>query len=203
IFYLLNRYVLLAALSGIVASLDTRTRINCRSVFIFNQLAGNAAMGLASINLSLRTMAVWSQNKWVVSGLILLMFGHWSLILQGGLLQVQWLEGSGCAITDPNTRILAATFMYTMVFDLIVLSLNLWKVLRNKTQLARMLIGDGLIYFIVAFVANLIATVFMLVHLNQIMAIIFNVPAVVASTIVAGRIIRRLSKFERTGAEML
>ncbi|KAL1702662.1 hypothetical protein EV121DRAFT_209555 [Schizophyllum commune] len=203
IFYFLNRYVLLAALSGIVASLDTQTRINCRSVFIFNQLAGNAAMGLASINLSLRTMAVWSQNKWVVSGLILLMFGHWSLILQGGLLQVQWLEGSGCAITDPNTRILAATFMYTMVFDLIVLSLNLWKVLRNKMQLARMLLGDGLIYFIVAFVANLIATVFMLVHLNQIMAIIFNVPAVVASTIVAGRIIRRLSKFERTGAEML
>lgn len=41
----------------------------------------------------------------------------------------------------------------------------------------------GLIYFVVAFVANLIATVFMLVHLNQIMAIIFNVPAVVASTV--------------------
>ena len=44
-------------------------------------------------------------------------------------------------------------------------------------------LSSGLIYFIVAFAANLIATVFMLVHLNQIMAIIFNVPAVVASTV--------------------
>ncbi|TRM62234.1 hypothetical protein BD626DRAFT_498566 [Schizophyllum amplum] len=202
IFYFLNRYVLLAALAGIVVALDTRSPINCRAVFIFNQLAGNAAAGLASINLSLRTMAVWSQNKWVVSGLILLMFGHWSLILQGGLLQVQWMEGSGCAITDPNTKILAATFMYTMVFDLVVLTLNLWKVMHTKTRLGRMLFGDGIIYFIVAFLANLVATVFMLVNFNQIMAIIFNVPAVVASSIVACRVVRRLNKFERTSAEV-
>jgi hypothetical protein len=28
-------------------------------------------------------MVIWSQNKWIVALLVLLILGHWSLILQG------------------------------------------------------------------------------------------------------------------------
>lgn len=66
----------------------------------FAKLAGDSALGLASINLSLRTqvftishsirhsrerhsIAIWSQNKWIVGIIVLLILGHWSLILQG------------------------------------------------------------------------------------------------------------------------
>lgn len=40
-----------------------------------------------------------------------------------------------------------------------------------------------MIYFVIAFVANTIATTFMLLNLNAIMSIIFNVPSAVASTV--------------------
>jgi hypothetical protein len=40
-----------------------------------------------------------------------------------------------------------------------------------------------LIFFLVAFIANAIATVFMLLNLNPIMSIIFNVPAAIAATV--------------------
>jgi hypothetical protein len=69
-----------------------------------------------------------------------------------------------------------------------------------------------LIYFLIAFLANAIATVFMLLDLNPVMSIIFNVPSAIASTvsftpslwvlrrscapqIVASRAVRRLSNF--------
>ncbi|OJA20586.1 hypothetical protein AZE42_05375 [Rhizopogon vesiculosus] len=59
-----------------------------------------------------------------------------------------------------------------------------------------MLFSDGLIYFFIAFVANLIATIFMVLDLNTITSIVFNVPAAMASTIVASRVVRRLINFQ-------
>jgi len=38
-----------------VISLDVTSEVHCQVLYTFNQIAGNAAMGLASINLSIRT----------------------------------------------------------------------------------------------------------------------------------------------------
>ena len=81
---------------------------------------------------------------------------------------------------------------------------------------------DSGTYRIDSFLANLLATVFMLLNLNQIMSVIFNVPAAVFSTvcsflfllksrsltwwcikIVACRAVRRLTNFSYDGPEML
>ncbi|RDB29963.1 hypothetical protein Hypma_014178 [Hypsizygus marmoreus] len=209
IFYFSGRYLLLFAMAGIAVALDSTTEINCQALYLFNQLAGNAAVGLASINLSIRTMAVWSQNKYIIGLLVLVILGHWSLILQGVLLSATWVDGVGCVITSTNNRVLAATFIYSMSFDLLVLVLNAYKLLNMQTKgvfgasrIAKMIFEDGLIFFIIAFLANLLATVFMVLDLNQIMSVIFNVPAAVASTIVASRVVRRLTNFQNNGPEV-
>ncbi|GLB42278.1 hypothetical protein LshimejAT787_1102930 [Lyophyllum shimeji] len=210
IFYFAGRYLLLFAMIGIAIALDTTTKINCQALYTFNQIAGNAAVGLASINLSIRTMAVWSQNKIIVGGLIVVILGHWALILQGVLLKATWVDPVGCVITSTNNTVLAATFIYSMVFDLIVLVLNAYKLLSinskssgfSSSRIARLIFGDGLIFFIIAFLANLLATVFMVLSLNAIMSVIFNVPAAVASTIVASRVVRRLTNFTNRGPEV-
>ncbi|KAJ2989485.1 hypothetical protein NUW54_g8769 [Trametes sanguinea] len=44
-------------------ALDTTVEINCQALYTFNQITGQASSGLASINLSIRTMAVWSHHK--------------------------------------------------------------------------------------------------------------------------------------------
>ncbi|KAJ8596162.1 hypothetical protein M405DRAFT_849382 [Rhizopogon salebrosus TDB-379] len=212
IFYFAGRYLLLAALVGIAVALDMPSEINCYTLYAFTQLAGNAAVGLASINLSLRTMVIWSQNKWIVAFLVLLILGHWSLILQGVLLGATWVPGLGCQITYSNTTILAATFIYSMCFDFVVMCLSAYKLAwapvrkgtnGGHTRLIRMLFSDGLIYFFIAFVSDLIATTFMVLNLNAIMSVIFNVPAAIASTIVASRVVRRLTNFQISGPEML
>ncbi|KAK0203656.1 hypothetical protein DFS33DRAFT_1431159 [Desarmillaria ectypa] len=228
IFYFLNRYLLLFALIGIAISLNITKEVNCQALYTFNQLAGNAAVGLASINLSLRTIAVYAQSKIIIGLLILLTLGHWSLILQGMLpglylhpfyafqhefytgvlINADWIpETETCIITSANNTILAATFIYSMVFDFVILALNTYKLVGRRgpsggSQLTRMLFSDGLVYFIIAFLSNLIATVFMCLNLNAVMSVIFNVPAAIGSTIVACRAVRRLNKFYHRGAEV-
>lgn len=124
-------------------------------------------------------MAIWSLNRYVVGGLILLSLGHWSLILQGlspfenhslwfkfirlsGVqLTAVWIDGVGCQITKTNNKILATIFIYSMVFDLTVLLLNIYKLvgvgssskvssLSGKSRLVHMIFTDGLIFFIIA-----------------------------------------------------
>ncbi|KAF7794913.1 hypothetical protein EIP86_006056 [Pleurotus ostreatoroseus] len=205
IFYFLDRYLLFFAMIGILVALDVTTEVNCQALYTYNQLVGDAAVGLASINLALRTMALWSQSRYIVVPLVLIILGHWSLILQGVLLKAAWVPGQGCVITQTNTTVLSATFIYSMCFDLVVLILTTVKLLMpggRRSQLMNMLFKDGLIYFLIAFVANLLATVFMLMNLNAIMSVIFNVPAAVASTIVACRAVRRLSKWSSAGPEV-
>jgi hypothetical protein len=204
IFYFAGRYLLLGTMIGIVVALDATKPLNCFALYLFNQLAGSACAGLACINLSLRTIAVWGHNRYVMYGLILLILGHWSVILQGVQLTVSWQEPAGCVIQKTNNTLLAATFIYSMSLDLVVLLLNVWKLgmgtmglgaMRKHSSVAQLIFGDGLIYFFIAFISNLVATVFMILNLNAVMNVIFNVPAVIAATIVSGRLVRRLNNF--------
>ncbi len=119
-------------------------------------------------------MALWSQALYIVIPIVIIIIGHWVLILQGKdsrnprflmwadyalclnpgiLLKAQWIPGQGCAITHTNTTILAATFIYSMCFDLIILiltSVKLRKPGAQRSQLMNMLFKDGLIYFFIA-----------------------------------------------------
>lgn len=124
-----------------------------------------------------------------------------------------------------------------MAFDFTVLCLTGWKLAfpaNGRSKLIKLIFGDGLIYFAIAYVrcvlrlrlfdhyprflANLIATIFMLVNLNAVLSIIANVPAAIASTvcanvvlrmyanihfqIVACRVVRRLTNFTSQGPEV-
>jgi len=204
-FYFLNRYCLLFALIGITIALNITKKIDCQKLYTFNSCTGNMAIGLASINLSLRTMAVWSQKLYIVIPLVAIILGHWSLLLHGVLLKAKWVDGEGCLITATDHRLLGITFIYTMTFDFIVLLLTGWKLMITtgaRSHLVKLVFGDGLIFFMIAFLANLIATIFMHLNLNPVMSIIANVPAAIASTIVACRAVRRLNNFATQGPEI-
>ncbi|KZP33769.1 hypothetical protein FIBSPDRAFT_720172 [Athelia psychrophila] len=205
VFYFAGRYMLLFALIGIAIALNVIAEIDCQALYTVNQLFGNASIGLASINLSLRTMAVWSQKWYIVVPLIAIIMGQWSLLMHGVLLTAEWVPGEGCAIVSTDSHILAISFMYTMLFDLVVLCLTGWKLLfpaNSRSRLVTLIFTDGLIFFFIAFLSNLLATIFMLMDLNGVMSIIANVPAAIASTIVACRAVRRLANFSSSSPEL-
>ncbi|CAL1707844.1 unnamed protein product [Somion occarium] len=181
--YFLARYLALTAMIGALIGYDVKSGLNCRPFFIFLQMTGNASGGMATINLALRTIAIWQRNRYVIGLVVLLIMGHWSLILQGGLLEASQVPGTGCVIVHTNVTVLTANFIVSMVFDLIVLVLTAYRLLslrgNHQNGLVSVLFYDGLIYFVCAFLANLVATVFMTLNLSPVMSIIFNVPSTV------------------------
>ncbi|KAG7092877.1 hypothetical protein E1B28_009189 [Marasmius oreades] len=207
IFYFANRYLLLCALIGLLVAFDSTSKINCQPLYVFNQLAGTAST-IAGVNLCLRTIAVYGHSKPITVFLVILILGHWSLILMNVQIKAVWIdEQNSCVITTVNNNVLVATYIYSTCFNLVVFLLNAYKlysrggkqVLVVKSRLEKLIFSDGLAYFFVAFLANLTATVFLLLSLNPVMEIIFDVPAVVISTICATRAIRRLSDFKFDG----
>jgi hypothetical protein len=100
-------------------------------------------------------MAVWGQKWYIVAGLVAISLGHWSLLLHGILLTAVWVPAEGCVITSTDSKLLSATFIYSMSFDFIVLLLTASRLVRptgGKSQLVNMMFTDGLAYFIVAYV---------------------------------------------------
>ena len=77
-------------------------------------------------------------------------------LFPGVLLKAVWAQG-GCAIIYTNNKILAASFIYGMAFDFIVLCLTGWKLAfpsGGRSRLVTLIFGDGLIYFLVAYVEH-------------------------------------------------
>jgi len=141
------------------------------------------------------------KSKHIVGGLILVIIGQWPLIFLAGHFQAQWFDQDDlyCYSKDSNRKILSAFFIYAMCFDLIVLLLTSYKLfVLNQTKMsggsrvAQMIYVDGLIFFIVAFLVNLMATICINLNLNPLMDIMFSGPAAVFGSIVACRAVRRL-----------
>ncbi|KAF5367488.1 hypothetical protein D9758_003728 [Tetrapyrgos nigripes] len=198
-FYFLNRYCLLAALVGIIVSMNVTTEIDCQTLYMFNQIMGNFAIGLSSINLSIRTIAVWKSHYYVIIPLVAVILGHWVLLLRTVVLvKASWVDGAGCQVTGNDPKLITAVYIYSMLFDFLVMILTGIKLgfgTGQKSQLVKMLYLDGLMYFLIAFTANLVAVVFSVLNLNPIMSIIADVPASTIATIAACRVVRRLNTF--------
>jgi hypothetical protein len=102
-------------------------------------------------------MAVWGQKWYIIAALVSISLGHWSLLLHGILLTAAWIPGQGCLITSTDSKLLSATFIYSMIFDFTVLILTASKLIRpsgTKSQLVNMMFADGLYYFIIAYVCE-------------------------------------------------
>jgi hypothetical protein len=71
-------------------------------------------------------------------------------------------ETGGCQIISTKNGILVATFIYSVIFDLLVFLLTAYKLsfkrgkpgAMGESRLGRMLFGDGLVYFFIAFVSQ-------------------------------------------------
>ncbi|KAL0571958.1 hypothetical protein V5O48_010010 [Marasmius crinis-equi] len=125
-----------------------------------------------------------------------------------------FVPNAGCATASIESHIFAAMYSYTMGVDFIVMILTAYRTFLNRkyseSGLVKLLFRDGLAYFAVAFVMNLIAVVFSLLNLNPVMALIAEyglsspnlVPATTFATIAACRVVRRLNTYMHSGPQI-
>jgi len=146
-----------------------------------------------------RTIAVWNRAPFVTSSLIVASLGQWGLLLHGiTTVRSSWSDAiRACAINAAPPKFIKLNYLYTMSFDLIVLVLTTFALVKSpsRSSLWQLLFRQGIIYFLVAFIANVIPAIFLVLDLNTIMNMMFCVPAAVASSVVACRSFVSLATF--------
>ncbi|KAF9534738.1 hypothetical protein CPB83DRAFT_213027 [Crepidotus variabilis] len=198
--YFISRYSQAIGLSCLVATVNSTRPNTCRiqSVLTFSL---EISVVFANINFALRTMAIWT-NKLVTGSISIMILGHAGLVVLDTVNnRGHWVPEGTCVAQDPartyrNVMIIRA---YTMGFDAILLFLSAYKlVIENKRigrgSLVRCLLAQGMIYFVIAFACNAIATGFLIWKPNFELGIIGTAPASTFTVIAACRCVRHLTE---------
>lgn len=119
----------------------------------------------------LRTIAVWNRNPLVTIPLIITSLGQWGILFHGiATVKSSWDPvASACVVNAVPPVFVELIYLYTMSFDLIVLVLTTVGLVLSpgRSSLWQLLFRQGIVYFFVAFVSNLIAATFLLLNLNR------------------------------------
>jgi hypothetical protein len=153
--------------------------------------------------LLLRTYAIWGKNK----ALLPLLFIFWVLPMAIGIYACTTYFGvpnftfipidivGGCSAEPHDGLIAASPYIANLIVDSLILFLTLGRLIQLKKGMqtsfvTRLLIRDGILYYIVVVVINIINLIFFLapgIPANVPRAI-FAAPATVAATIMVGRL---------------
>jgi hypothetical protein len=204
--YFYCKWMLVASFVGMLIALNVHSAINCQALYNFNQFAGNSALGASSTLLMLRSIAIWQRNRWIIIFFLVVGCGLWGVQMHGvTTVRASWDPLlATCNVESVTGIYLTLVYLYTMFTDLSVLIVTLaglsWS--PGRSGLWRMLWDQGISFFIVAFIANLIPAVMLLVNLNPVINIMFSIPAIAATATCACRCFVGLSEYARRGDEM-
>ncbi|KAG2067789.1 hypothetical protein BDR04DRAFT_1104557 [Suillus decipiens] len=168
---------LVAIILAAVQSSPFPSIVNCQSINFVTLFSVNFALGCSTTNLVIRTWLIWKAS-YLRHLLVLFSLGHWTTLA----LFVATAHGSTqnglCMTHFTNLAYTKAVIIYSMLYDLILLVftiIGLWKVPSSST-LWKTLVKQGVVYFIINLVANLILLALDSLNLNPIMDHISAMP---------------------------
>ncbi|KAF9535174.1 hypothetical protein CPB83DRAFT_889082 [Crepidotus variabilis] len=173
LFYVLNKYFFMGAvISGFVSQFNYQS-VSCTASYKSSFLLGNMSLGLAGMNLAIRTVAIWAGDRRLMVGLSLLILIHWVIIIiHVAGVHAKYIPNMGCSPPEFSHELTIIILVYSLFFDALVCTLNFYKLRanarvllqpskRNFVGIAQVVLLQGLIYFIIAFLVNF-STIIML-----------------------------------------
>jgi multisubunit Na+/H+ antiporter MnhG subunit len=151
----------------------------------------NIAIGCSTTNLMIRTWLIWKTNFLLRLLLVLLSLGHWALLtLFLATARASVINGV-CTIYLVNVAYASAGIIYGILYDLVLLVFTIIGLLRmpSSSTLWKTLIKQGVIYFILNLVANVIILVLDRLNFDPIMNGIFATPAACICTIASSQVV--------------
>ncbi|KIJ14789.1 hypothetical protein PAXINDRAFT_115516 [Paxillus involutus ATCC 200175] len=127
------------------------------------QFAGEITIGCASTNLMIRTWLIWRDSRFVLCLLSLVSVAHWTILIIGR--QLFFIDASmtsgGCNVVYVDITKALAVYLYTMFYDMLVIVLTTIGLSRKRSSctLWRRLYRQGIAYFAVTFLANIMPLV--------------------------------------------
>lgn len=180
--YLTGRtFFLVTVILSAVTSIAIPPYIDCYYVLKFLAFSNNIAMACTSTNLVVRTWTIWKTNRFVCVFMALATLGHWfTLMLSSKETQISPSSPSSelCGFVIVNPTYSAASAMYTMIFDFILLKLAIFGHWRSSSSsLFTIIRTQGIIFYFIVFLTSVVPFIFSWLNLNYVMNVFFTWPA--------------------------
>ncbi|KAH9992062.1 hypothetical protein BJV77DRAFT_1004422 [Russula vinacea] len=186
-------------------SLDITAQINCQVLITSELIFGYLSLVAASLLIVFRIVAIWNNNKLVIGIAITAWVANVSVIILGKLTHLQLRSVWDDALRDcivPNTEANKPNIIVTLITDfvlLLVMLIGLFRLLRGSGSFALgyLLWKQGVIWLLIATIAEVPPTVFIILNLNGIVDFIlmFQLPSLITMSIAATRMYRTLADF--------
>ncbi|KAI0637840.1 hypothetical protein C8Q77DRAFT_1214825 [Trametes polyzona] len=170
-FLFLCRYCLVLSIVALMASFTVMKPINCQALYTFIAWAGNMSLMCASTTLLFRTIAVWERKLSIAIPLGVLCLGLWAVLWRGMFIMTAEYDAAtmACVVTTTKRVFLSVTFWSTMGFNLVLTVVHIIGLMQRDygATFWQMLFEDGLIFYLVAFSANVLPAVLSILNLNR------------------------------------
>ncbi|KAF8492448.1 hypothetical protein F5888DRAFT_917715 [Russula emetica] len=197
--YSLTRVATLVMVAINIFNVDTTSPINCQITMRFQFALAYLTIVFSSLLIVLRIIAIWDKNRIIIA----VATGMWGtnivFLIQGVCgFHATWGD-ENCVVTDLESIRLST--IVALVTDIVLLSIMLIGLSRMRRHgggtmaLGRLLWNQGVIWLVVAVVAELTPTVFICLDLNEPFNLVFQIPWVITMSIAATRMYRSLSEF--------
>ncbi|EPQ59075.1 hypothetical protein GLOTRDRAFT_136045 [Gloeophyllum trabeum ATCC 11539] len=195
--YVACRWLTLIDIALFLTVFNVKTELNCSAATKAITALAHVAIGLTSVLLMLRTIAINGGAKWVVFPLVAILLANWGTLLHGiYVADAVWVpELQSCSIVNAATA--RINVWVSFCSDLILFVVSVVGLLRKEgvSRLWRLLFRQGLIWMFASTVGYLLPAIFLLINLNDVMDYMFEPFAVVVMTICATRMYKDLSEY--------
>ncbi|KDQ55400.1 hypothetical protein JAAARDRAFT_37421 [Jaapia argillacea MUCL 33604] len=206
--YLVGRYSLIVMLVGLATLTEIKDEPHCGVLYRLLNFTNAISMACSSMNLAIRTAALWQHHRSIITLLVAMSLGQLGVATFFGTRFI--VSGSTgpldtCETTETRHNVLVVLYVYTIVFDFIVLVLGIKGLMRytesenrvSRTQLWNLLYRQGIGYFLLTFVFFVPSTTLAALNLNHMMDVMLSVPTIVGSTIASGHCVISLVQREQ------
>ncbi|KAG2358960.1 hypothetical protein BDR07DRAFT_1462716 [Suillus spraguei] len=169
------------------------TNVDCQSMNFAIVFSVNAALGCSTTNLMIRTWLIWKTSYLLRLLLVLFSLGYWT-VLTLFLATARGFPQNEVCVIHSVLAYASAVVIYSMLYDLALLVLTiigLWKMPSTST-LWKTLVKQGVVYFTINLVANVILLALDRLDLNPAMNAIFATPAACICTISSSQVVLSL-----------
>ncbi|KDQ51833.1 hypothetical protein JAAARDRAFT_73331 [Jaapia argillacea MUCL 33604] len=177
--YFVGRYAVITLFATLM-SMGFGSIDNCSATFRFAlaQVSFALAVAGASLNLTIRTVAIWRCNRYVTALLIGLSLFHWTTLFFFAVqfTQTSSTDNGSCDVNSGGDGSLTAVYVTTIVLDLLVFVLSIVGLARfaapttqggSGDRLWRAVLKQGVGYFLLTLLLNVPSLVLASLNLNS------------------------------------
>ncbi|KAH9967683.1 hypothetical protein BJV74DRAFT_277454 [Russula compacta] len=199
--YFTTRVATLLAMICLILDFDASIPSGCQVFVTFHLFLSNLAWATASLLIVLRIIAIWNRDKVIVATSIGVWLVNLSFLIQGVVRpRSAWdpVQG-GCATLNILTT--KPTMISVFVTDFILLLIMLIGLIRLRLHggtllgLGRLLWKQGIIWLLLATVAEVPPALFIILDLNEPLDVMFMIPSLITMAIASTRMYRTLTDF--------